>query len=393
METQKLIENMNPTCEKVLTTQKHTAIDVKVNPSKIQKEVRTTQNHPKPHEKPRMGSTLNEVYQQVLREQKAKGATSKIMKLATIIKSNITSLFFKIHVKSSQSMTEVETNSIKCIVTGSPYYHNRKYTNDIDEIGQDRTVDAYVSRLAAHLHDCHRVLKPDGSMFLIIRDSIIDKCQQLIPERLAFELQKQGFILRQRIICRNPRAMYSGDNSAFTPECESILWFVKNKNFTYNEVTVPLKAIKRKPSIFSHKKIVGRIWIGRQVDPNPKRKNLRDFWDEEVIKTVSCNVKSLQQPKRTVYPENFPLGIANICIAKVCQPGDTVLDPFCGTAVTGAAALMNDCNFIGYELNQNLANVAKYRLQKCQQYIASLSSKAKTNVRSKVPSRHSKKAA
>jgi len=393
METQKLVENKNLTCEKVLTTEKHTASDVKVNPSKIQKEGRTTQNYPKPHEKPRMASTLNEVYQQVLKEQKAKGVTSKIMMLASMVKSILSSLFFKIFVKSSQRMQEVETNSIKCIVTAPPWYHNRNYTNDIDEIGQDRTVDAYISRLAAHLHDCHRVLKPEGSMFIIIRDSIIDKCQQLIPERLSFELQKQGFILRQRIIWRKTTAMYSGNNSSFTPECESILWFVKNKNFTYNEVTVPLKAKKRKPNIFSRINTVGTHRIGCPVGTNPKGKNLRDCWDDEVIKSASCNVQSSHLPKRTYYPELIPIGIAKICIAKVCQPGDTVLDPFCGTAMTGEAALMNECNFIGYELNQNLAIVAKYRLQKCQQYIASLSSKAKTNARSKVPAKHSKKEA
>jgi DNA modification methylase len=391
METQRLIKNTHPTYEKVLTTEKHTASDVKVNPSKIQNEGRTTQNYPKPHEKPRMDSTLNEVYQQVLKEQKAKDATSKIMKLVTMVKSIITSLFFKIYVKSSQSMTEVETNSIKCIVTDPPYYHNRKHKNDMDEIGQDRTVDAYISRLAAHLHDCHRVLKPDGSMFIIIRDSIIDKCQQLIPERLSYELQKQGFILRQRIVWRKTTAMYSGNNSSFTPECESILWFVKNKNFTYNEVTVPLNAKKRKPDIFSHENTYGTYRIGCPV--NPKSKNLRDCWDDEVIKSASCNAQSSHLPKRAYSPERIPFGIANICIAKVCQPGDTVLDPFCGTAVTGKAALMNECNFIGYELNQNLANVAKYRLQKCQQDIASLSSKAKTNVRSIVPAKHSKKEA
>jgi hypothetical protein len=47
----------------------------------------------------------------------------------------------------------------------------------------------------------------------------------------------------------------------------------------------------------------------------------------------------------------------------VAEPGDTVLDPFMGSGATGMAALWNDQNFIGIELDEGYFEVAKLRVE------------------------------
>jgi DNA modification methylase len=168
---------------------------------------------------------------------------------------------------------------------------------------------------------------------------------------------------------------------------------VKCPGFDYNDVTVPIITKNLKPGSYCHKNTDGTIRKGSPINTNAKNKNMRDFWDSEIIQTASCNQKSPFLPKGTNHAAPFPVEIPNICIAKVCKPGDKVLDPFCGSGSTGEAALMNGCNFIGYELIQKSANIAKYRLQKCQQHIASFSAKAKAKVLSIAPSQQSRKAA
>lgn len=47
----------------------------------------------------------------------------------------------------------------------------------------------------------------------------------------------------------------------------------------------------------------------------------------------------------------------------VAQPGDTVLDPFMGSGATGMAAIWNNQNFIGIELDEGYFEVAKLRVE------------------------------
>jgi DNA modification methylase/ParB-like chromosome segregation protein Spo0J len=375
------------------TTMRKIAKDIKVKPCEVQKLERIAKYNRKYLEDIGADETLDQVYQRVKREQEQKKSSSKMKRVFSTVKKVILDVFFKIFVKSSINMSEVDTNSIQCICTSPPYYRQRRYSEDPEELGQEQSPALYILRLANHLKDCHRVLKDRGSMFLNLGDSMINKRQQLIPEKVAIELENQGWILRQRIIWRKTTSMYKGNHSSFTPQCESILWLVKSEDFDYNDVTVPIKTKNIKPGSYCHKNVDGTLRKGSPINTKATSKNMRDFWDSEVIETASCNQKSPFLPKGTNHTAPFPVEIPNICIAKVCKPGQTVLDPFCGSASTGQAAMMNGCNFIGYELIQKSANMAIYRLNKVQQHIASLSQKVKIKVRSIAPVQPLRKAA
>lgn len=379
--------------ERGQTTQKKIAKDMKVKPCEVQKLERIAKHNPKLLKEIGTTLTTDQAYQQVSREMEEKNATSKIKKFVSKVTSIVSTLFFKIYVKSSHNMDEVKPNSVKCIVTSPPYYLQRKYSKNRNEIGQEVSPSLYIKRLANHLTDCKRVLTKDGSMFLNLGDSIIGKRQQLIPEKVAIELEKQGFILRQRIIWKKTNGMSKGNSSMFTPQCESILWLVKSLDFDHNVVTVPVKTKNKKPGVYNHKNTDGTRRNGSPISTNATRKNIRDFWNDEVIETASCHQKSIFLPKGTDHAAPFPVGIPNICIAKVCQPGDTVLDPFCGSGTTGEAALMNGCNFIGYELMQKSANITKYRLQKCQEKLVAESADKRSRIETLEPTHQLDKAA
>jgi len=49
-------------------------------------------------------------------------------------------------------------------------------------------------------------------------------------------------------------------------------------------------------------------------------------------------------------------------IKQFCLPGQSILDPFCGTGTTGIAALKHGCRFVGIELDPQTAEVARGRL-------------------------------
>ena len=54
-------------------------------------------------------------------------------------------------------------------------------------------------------------------------------------------------------------------------------------------------------------------------------------------------------------------GMSDI-VKKICLPGQWILDPFCGAATTGIAALRNECLFHGVELDEKNFNLGRKRL-------------------------------
>jgi DNA modification methylase len=50
----------------------------------------------------------------------------------------------------------------------------------------------------------------------------------------------------------------------------------------------------------------------------------------------------------------------------VCPPGGTCLDPFAGSGTTGAAAVLEDFNFVGIEREPEYVAIAESRLNLVQ---------------------------
>ena len=67
--------------------------------------------------------------------------------------------------------------------------------------------------------------------------------------------------------------------------------------------------------------------------------------------------------RSNAYHGNFVPQIPNHLIRRFTEEGDTVLDMFMGSGTTGVAALKNNRNFIGYEINEHYYNVAKERVE------------------------------
>ena len=87
--------------------------------------------------------TINQAYLEVKRKTLEKDVIEPVK-----IKLNITNNDnYKLYCKSSFKMNEIDNNSVQCIFTSPPYWNKRKYSNDINEIGAEKTPDLYVKNL------------------------------------------------------------------------------------------------------------------------------------------------------------------------------------------------------------------------------------------------------
>lgn len=115
------------------------------------------------------------------------------------------------------------------------------------------------------------------------------------------------------------------------------------------------------------------IWDKRTATPNRwymKNLEFTAFLFKGKAKRINdCSAKQLiscPQIDESEHPTEKPVQLMRYYIENSTQPGDTVIDPFCGTGTTGVAAILSGRNFIGIESNEKWYNVAKARLEEAQ---------------------------
>jgi DNA modification methylase len=123
--------------------------------------------------------------------------------------------------------------SVDCCITSPPYFNLRNYENS-NQIGQESTVDEYLSNLVKVFSEVKRVLKDEGTLWLNIGDCYIDKNRLLIPARLAISLQNIGLILRDEIIWHKPRTTPAPVKDRTVAAHEFIYMFAKQSKYYYD---------------------------------------------------------------------------------------------------------------------------------------------------------------
>ena len=142
-------------------------------------------------------------------------------------------------------LRELDSNSVQCIVTSPPYYGLRSYNAGDEEIGQEPTMQEFLSNLVEVFRECRRVLRKDGVCWVNMGDSYAangrmrdesesaleeytsentkgrraqkatvagkrslngfkPKDRMMVPARLAIALQDDGWWLRDEIVWHKP---------------------------------------------------------------------------------------------------------------------------------------------------------------------------------------------
>jgi len=252
-------------------------------------------------------------------------------------------------------MTALQDDSVDCCFTSPPYYSLRDYKIGDNQLGQERSVKMYIKNMMKTFNEVHRVLKPTGSLFLNIDDTVIDKELCGVPEALVLEMKKNGWILNDRIIWFKTNTLYQSNTNRTQPCMEFIYHFVKTTNFHYDKSWVGGFS-------FSNKDFT--LGKGRTM----RLRNVFKF-DGQVLTTSNANTSYIQKKiedsgLKVDHTATFPRELPLIGILSATKPGDVVLDCFNGLATTGEVALELGRKYIGYDLNDNYLNISKVRLDK-----------------------------
>ena len=215
------------------------------------------------------------------------------------------------------------------IFADPPFNIGYKYDKYYDKVKSKN----YIAWTKDWMNICKKVLKPAGSFYVAIGDKYAANVKTIADEL--------GLVMRNWIIWHYTFGQQT--KNKFARAHTHIFYFVNDeKNFTFNDYAV------RVPS--------DRQLIYNDKRANPKGKMPDDVWNQ------FSRVCGTFKERAGWHPCQMPESLLKRIISASSNKGDLVLDPFCGSGTTAAAAKQLGRNYTGIEISQEYVKNAKKRL-------------------------------
>jgi modification methylase len=196
-----------------------------------------------------------------------------------------------------------------------------------DHWDQFASFEAYDKFTKAWMGECRRVLKDEGSLW------VIGSYHNIF--RVGVTLQDLGFWVLNDVVWRKTNPMPNFKGTRFTNAHETLIWAAKSRGqrrytFNYDALKVSNDDLQ-----------------------------MRSDW---TLPLCTGEERMKDENGDKAHPTQKPEALLHRVLLASTRPGDVVLDPFFGTGTTGAAAKRLGRKFIGIERETAYIEVATRRI-------------------------------
>ncbi|MCY4587372.1 MAG: DNA methyltransferase [Bryobacterales bacterium] len=260
---------------------------------------------------------------------------------------------------------------------------------------------AYLGMMAQRLQEMKRLLKPTGSIYLHC-DPTASHYLKVLMDLVFGKAQFRNEIAWQRTSAHN-------DPKRFGRIGDRILFYSKSSLKTFHPIMAALSDEQRarykyqdENGLYKAEQLTAphysptrtidwrgvhpganrqwrfgtdeleRLYAGGRIlcrkDGRPRKDGLKEYLHESMgapaqdIWTDILRVANTSK-ERTHYPTQKPLALLERIIKASSNPGDVVLDPFCGCATTCVSAEKLGCEWIGIDIGEKAIDLVESRLQ------------------------------
>lgn len=255
-----------------------------------------------------------------------------------------------LHLGDARGMDCLEPESVHLALTSPPYWTLKKYQDVDGQLGHLAEYDEFHDQLNKVWERCYKALIPGGRLIIVVGDVCLSRRQNkgrhvVVPLHATIQenCRKMGFDNLAPIIWHKiANARYeAGGGSAFLGKPYEPNSVIKND--------IEFILMQRKP--------------GGYRKPDLETKILSLICAENHKKWFQQIWTGLGGASTKEHPAPYPLDLAERLVRMFSFVGDTVLDPFMGTATTNVAAMNWGRNSIGFEVAEDYFNLAKKRLE------------------------------
>lgn len=232
---------------------------------------------------------------------------------------------------STLELDDIASGSVRLVFADPPYNIGIDYGKGVkaDLLPEKQFLDWCETWIIK----CAEKLTKDGSFWLMIGDEYAD--------HFGLLLRQAGLHRRAWIKWYETFGVNNPNN--FNRCSRHIFYCVKDaKRFVFN--TDAVNRLSDRAAKYNDKR----------ADPGGK------IWDD--VWTIPRLVGNAKE-RIPDFPTQLPLELVNAIVGCASDPGDTVLDPFTGSATTGVAAITQGRRFIGIEQSKKFHHLAEMRLK------------------------------
>ena len=250
----------------------------------------------------------------------------------------------------ARDLSWADEGSVDLVVTSPPYWTLKEYPKHDRQLGEIADYQDFLGELDKVWAQCERVLVPGGRICCVVGDVCIPRRKSgrhyVMPLHADIQVRARSFgldcltpIIWHKIANGATEATGNGAGFYGKPyqpgaiiknDIEYILFMRKGGNYRSASTIQKALSMLTKSEMHTHH---------------------RSIWTD--IRGAST---------RAGHPAPFPVELAARLIRMFSFAGDTVLDPFAGTASTGVAAIESGRNSISIEIEPRYARAAQERL-------------------------------
>ena len=254
-----------------------------------------------------------------------------------------------------QVLKAIPDNSIDLIFTSPPYADQRSAT-----YGGIKP-DQYVAWFMPKAKEFYRILKPEGSFVLNIKERVVDGERHTYVIELILAMRKMGWRWTEEYMWHKKNSYPGKWPNRFRDNWERLLHFTKEKHFKMyqEEVMLPVgdwaQSRLKKLSETDKKRDNSKVGSGFG-------KNISNWVGRDMVypnNVLHMATECYNQQHSAV----FPVALPEWFIKLFTQPGDMILDPFNGSGTTCVAASRLERNYVGIDINQEYCELAVNRIQ------------------------------
>jgi len=248
----------------------------------------------------------------------------------------------------ARDLSFIPDESIHAVVTSPPYWALKRYNDSEGQMGHIQDYEQFLAELHRVWKGVFRVLVPGGRLVCVVGDVCLSRRENngrhtVVPLHadICVQCRKLGFDNLNPIIWHKiSNASYEVSNgSKFLGKPYEPNAMIKND--------IEFILMQRKPGGY-------RKPTEEQRRLSMISKDKFDKWFQQFWTITGASTKE--------HPAPYPFELASRLVQMFSFTGDTVLDPFCGTATTMVAALKHGRNSIGVELDTAYCKLAASRL-------------------------------
>jgi site-specific DNA-methyltransferase (adenine-specific) len=248
----------------------------------------------------------------------------------------------------ARDLSFLDNESIHLVITSPPYWTLKRYNETEGQMGHIEDYEQFVGELNRVWKEAFRVLVPGGRLVCVVGDVCLSRRENngrhtVVPLHadICVQCRKIGFDNLNPVIWHKiSNANYEVNNgSKFLGKPYEPNAIIKND--------IEFILMQRKPG--GYRKPTEEQ---RKLSMIPKEKF--DKWFQQFWNLTGASTRE--------HPAPFPIEIASRLVQMFSFAGDTVLDPFCGTATTMIAALKYGRSSVGVELDSEYCKMAASRL-------------------------------